>query len=143
MILAVPLRRDAKMDLLKSIPLFAGCSKAELRQLASVADELDLRKGTVLIREGRIGHEFFVLVEGTVQVVKDGRKLADLGPGSWVGEIALLTKAPRMATATATSAVTALVIVDRDFRKVIVDMPSIALKVLNCVAERLAQTAQS
>jgi voltage-gated potassium channel len=139
----VALRRDAKVELLGSVPLFAGCSKAELRQLARVADELDLREGTVLMREGRVGHEFFVLVDGSVRVSKGNRKLADLGPGSWVGEIALLTKAPRMASATATSAVRALVIVDRDFRKVIGDMPSIALKVLTCVAERLAQTAQS
>jgi CRP/FNR family transcriptional regulator, cyclic AMP receptor protein len=139
----VPLRSDAKVELLKNVPLFNGCSKAELKQLASIADEIDLREGTVLTRQGRVGHEFFVLIEGTVAVTKDGRKLADLSGGDWLGEIALLTKAPRTATSTATSPVRSLVIVDRDFRRVVSEMPSIAMKVLTCVAERLSRTPQS
>jgi CRP-like cAMP-binding protein len=137
------LRRDAKVELLKKVPLFAGCTKAELRQLARISEDLELREGTVLTREGRTAHEFFVIVDGTVRVTKGGKKLADLGPGAWLGEIALLTRAQRTATATATSSVSTLVIVDRDFRKVIKDMPSIAMKVLTSVAERLVQNAQS
>ena len=137
------LRRDAKVELLKKVPLFAGCTKAELRQLARISDELDLRQGTVLTREGRTAHEFFVIIDGSVRVTKAGKKLADLGPGAWLGEIALLTRAQRTATATATSSVRTLVIVDRDFRKVVEDMPSIAMKVLSCVAVRLGQNAQS
>ncbi len=139
----MPLRQDAKADLLKSVPLFAECSKPELRQLAAITDEIDLREGTVLTREGRTGHEFFVIIDGTVRVAKGNRKVAELGPGDWLGEIALLSKAPRTATATATSPVHALVIVDRDFRKLIGDVPSIAMKVLTCVAERLTRSPQS
>lgn len=139
----MPLRRDAKVDLLTTVPLFAGCSKGELRKLAGIADELDVREGTVLTREGRTGHEFFVLIEGTVQVTRNGRKLAELGPGDWLGEIALLTKAPRTATATATSPVAVLVIVDREFRRVVNEIPSIAIKILGSVAERLARTPHS
>lgn len=137
------LRSNTKVDLLKNVPLFAGCSKDELRRLASIADEIDLREGTVLTREGRTGHEFFVLIEGTVRISKDGGTLADLGPGDWLGEIALLTKAPRTATATATSPVRALILVDRDFRRVVGDVPSIAMKVLTTVAERITNTPQS
>jgi CRP-like cAMP-binding protein len=137
------LRRDAKVELLKKVPLFAGCTKAELRQLARISDELELREGTVLTREGRSAHEFFVIVDGTVRVTKGGKKLADLGPGAWLGEIALLTRAERTATATATSSMHTLVMLDRDFRKVIEDMPSIAMKVLTSVGERLGQNAQS
>jgi CRP-like cAMP-binding protein len=74
----VRLGRDAKVELLKSVPLFAGCSKAELRQLAATADEVDVREGYVLVREGRPGREFFVLIDGTVQVSRKGRKLAEL-----------------------------------------------------------------
>jgi CRP-like cAMP-binding protein len=139
----VRLRRDAKIELLKKVPLFAGCSGSELRKIAAIADEVDLRKGTVLTRQGRAGHEFFVLIDGTVRVQKGARKVADLGPGDWLGEVALLTKAPRTATATATSAVRSLVIVDRDFRKLVSEVPSIAMKVLTCVAERLSPTPQS
>ena len=137
------LRSNAKIELLKSVPLFAGCSKAELRRLASIADEIDLREGTVLTREGRIAHEFFVLIEGTVRVTKENRKVADLGAGDWLGEIALLTRAPRTATVTATSPLRTLVITDREFRQLVSEVPSIAMKVLTCVAERLSRTPQS
>ena len=70
------LRRDAKIELLKQVPLFAGCTKAELRQLARIADEIDLREGTVLTREGRRGQEFFVIIDGTVRVSQNGKTLA-------------------------------------------------------------------
>ncbi len=137
------LRRDAKIELLKKVPLFAGCSKNELRQLAKIADELDLREGTVLTREGRPGREFFVLIDGTAEVRKKTKKIADLGPGDWLGEIALITDSPRTATVTATSPVDVLVITDRRFRSVVETMPSIALKVLARVGERLSSDAHS
>ena len=137
------LRRDAKIELLKTVPLFAGCSKSELGQLAKTADEIDLRQGTVLTREGRPGREFFVLIDGTAEVTRKGKRIADLGPGDWLGEIALITDSPRTATVTATSAVDVLVITDRRFRSVVETMPSIALKVLACVGERLKGDARS
>jgi len=137
----VALRRDAKIELLKKVPLFAGCSKSELRQLAKVADELDLREGTVLTREGRPGREFFVLIDGTAEVRKKSKKIADLGPGDWLGEIALITDSPRTATVTATSPLDVLVITDRRFRSVVETMPSIALKVLARIGERLSGDA--
>jgi CRP/FNR family transcriptional regulator, cyclic AMP receptor protein len=143
MILAVPLRSDAKIKLLKTVPLFAGCSKSELRELAKTADELDIREGTVLTREGRTAKEFFVLVDGTADVTKAGKKIAELKAGDWFGEIALITDGPRTATVTATSPVDVLVITDRRFRTVVETMPSIALKVLSCVGERLARDAHS
>jgi CRP-like cAMP-binding protein len=135
--------RDVKVELLKSVPLFASCTKKELRHLASTADEVDVREGYVLVREGRPGREFFVLVDGTVQVTAKGRKIAELSGGDWFGEIALLTKVPRTATVTSTSAVRALVVTDRSFRRLVETMPSIALKVLASVGERLAADSKS
>ena len=137
----MPLGRNAKIDLLKRVPLFTGCSKAELREIALSADELDLRDGHVLTKEGRAGREFFVLVEGTARVTKDGKLLADLKNGDWFGEIALLTHRPRTATVTATSPVRVLVVTDRAFRRVVETMPSIALKVLASVGQRLDHDA--
>jgi CRP-like cAMP-binding protein len=139
----VALRRDAKIELLKRAPLFAGCSKSELRALARIADELDLREGTVITREGRPGREFFVLISGTADVTKKGKKVAKLGAGEWFGEIALLTDSPRTATVTATSAVDVLVVTERRFREVVETMPSIALKVLATVGERLTHDERS
>jgi CRP/FNR family transcriptional regulator, cyclic AMP receptor protein len=139
----VALRRDAKVELLKRVPLFAGCSKAELRELAKSADEIDLREGTVMTREGRPGREFFVLIEGTARVTKSGQQVAELKGGDWFGEIALITNRPRTATVTATSAVDVLVITDRRFRTVVETMPTIALKVLSSVGERLGHDARS
>ena len=136
------LGRNAKIDLLKRVPLFAGCSKSELRELALTADEIDLRDGHVLTKEGRPGREFFVLIDGAARVTQKGRKIADLGAGDWFGEIALLTDAPRTATVTATSPVDVLVITDRSFRRVVETMPSIGLKVLASVGERLARDAK-
>jgi CRP/FNR family cyclic AMP-dependent transcriptional regulator len=133
------LGRNAKIDLLRNVPLFSECSKAELRELALVADELDLREGRILVREGRPGREFFVLIDGTVRVSRAGRKLNELGRGDWFGEIALLTNTPRTATVTATSPIRVLVITDRAFRLVVERMPAIALKVLASLGERLAQ----
>jgi CRP-like cAMP-binding protein len=140
---SVRLGRDAKIDVLKRVPLFSGCSKAELRELARSTDEVDLREGYVLVREGRQGREFFVLVDGSVRVTRNGRKIADLGSGDWFGEIALLTKVPRTATVTTTSSVKALVLTDRAFRRLVETMPSIALKVLASVGDRLAKDTKA
>jgi CRP-like cAMP-binding protein len=139
----VALGKNTKIELLKGVPLFAGCSKKELRELAARTDEIDLKDGYVLMREGRPGREFVVLVEGSAAVTKDGKKLADLGAGDWVGEIALLTNVPRTATVTATSPIRVLVITDRSFRRLVETMPSIALKVLASVGDRLASDARS
>jgi len=84
-----------------------------------------------------------VLVDGTATVTKGGKKIADLGAGDWFGEIALITNSPRTATVVATSPVDVLVITDRSFRTVVETMPSIALKVLAGVGERLAKDARS
>ncbi len=137
------LRRDAKIELLKRVPLFSGCSKSELRELAKSADELDIREGTVLTREGRPGREFFVLIDGNARVTKGGKKVADLSAGDWFGEIALITNRPRTATVTATSPGDVLVITDRRFHSVVETMPSIALKVLATVGERLTHDERS
>jgi CRP/FNR family transcriptional regulator, cyclic AMP receptor protein len=137
------LRKDARIALLRNVPLFAGCSKRELREIASVADEIDFPEGKTLAREGAAGREFFVLVDGDAQVTSDGRTLAQLGAGSWFGEMALLTSEPRTATVVTTSPVRTLVIADREFRALMERHPQIAGKVLTSVAQRLARNAQS
>jgi len=131
------LRKNTQVELLQAVPLFASCSKTELERIASLADELDLADGATLIREGERGREFLVIVDGTVRVTKGGKKIRDLGPGDFIGEIALVSDVPRTATVTATSPVRLLVVTDRAFRGLIEEMPSIATKVLQSLGERL------
>ena len=134
------LRKNAKTELISRVPLFAHCSKRELSEVAGIADEIDLREGKELTKQGAPGREFFVLVEGTADVVKNGRKINSLGAGDFFGEIALVHQSPRTATVKATSPVRALVVTERNFRRLLQEMPEIQRKVLAALAERVAPT---
>jgi CRP/FNR family cyclic AMP-dependent transcriptional regulator len=134
------LRKNAKTELISRVPLFAHCSKRELSEVARIADEIVLREGKELTKEGAPGREFFVLVEGTADVVKNGRKVNSLGAGDFFGEIALVHQSPRTATVKATSPVRALVVTERSFRRLLEEMPEIQRKVLAALAERVAPT---
>jgi CRP-like cAMP-binding protein len=128
------------MDLIRQVPLFAQCSRKELAEVASIADEIDLPAGKELIREGGRGREFFVLLDGTVDVQKNGRRIRELKAGDFFGEIALVSDAPRTATVTTSSPVRALVVTDRSFRTLLRHSPSIQLKVIQALADRLTDT---
>ena len=132
------LRRNQKVELIKKVPLFAGLSKRELEQIAAIADEIDLREGKELTRQGKAASEFFVLLEGSADVTKDGQRINQLGDGDFFGEIALVSRSPRTATVTATSPIRTLVITDRSFRRLVEDSPEIQLKVLEALAERVS-----
>lgn len=136
------LGHNSKIDLIKGVPLFSGASKSELAEIAAIADEVDLPAGKTLINEGETGREFFVLVDGTADVMQGSEKIGRMmGPGDFFGEIALVSKAPRTATITTTSPVRALVITDRAFRHLLDRSPEIAVTVLTALAERLAPTS--
>jgi CRP/FNR family transcriptional regulator len=131
------LSRDKKLQMIKQVPLFEQCSKKTLQEIARLADEIDLPQGKVLTREGRTGYEFFVLIEGTVDVTQNSKRIRTLGPGDFFGEIALVSRVPRTATVTTTSPVRALVVSARNFRSLIDRSPEVALQVLDAVARRL------
>jgi CRP/FNR family transcriptional regulator, cyclic AMP receptor protein len=135
------LRHNAKVDLIKGVPLFAECSKKELAEVAGIADEIDLREGKELTTQGKPGREFFVLVEGSADVKKGNRRVNQLGPGDFFGEISLIKQSPRTATVLATSPVRALVITDRSFRSLLEHQPQIQGKVMSALAARLGPDA--
>ncbi len=132
------LRRNAKVDLLRGVPLFSGCSQKELGQISALADELYQPDGTTLIDEGAKGREFFVLVEGTVDAQRNGRRLRTMKTGDFFGEIALVTETSRTATVVATSPVRLLVITGRAFQRLLNETPSIQAKILGALAERIS-----
>jgi CRP/FNR family cyclic AMP-dependent transcriptional regulator len=134
-------RKDAKIELLKGVPLFARCSKKELAAIAQIADEIDLADGKQLTKEGSRGREFFVLVEGSAEVKRKRRKIGTLGAGDFLGEIALVTKVPRTATVTTTSPVRALVVSEQNFRRLLERSPDVQIKVLEALAERVAASS--
>ncbi|MFL5930606.1 MAG: cyclic nucleotide-binding domain-containing protein, partial [Gaiellaceae bacterium] len=123
------------------VPLFSRCSKKELSEIARIADEIDLAEGKQLTKEGGRGREFFVLVEGNADVRRKRRKIGTLGPGDFLGEIALVTKTPRTATVTTTSPVRALVVSEQNFRRLLEGSPQVQIKVLEALAERVAATS--
>ena len=131
------LRKNAKLGLLKRVPLFAQLSKRDLEEVAKITDELDFREGKVLTKEGAPGREFFVIVEGTAEVTQAKKKLRTLAEGDFFGEISLITRLPRTATVTTVSPVRALVVTDRSFRSLLERQPSIQTKVLKALGDRL------
>jgi CRP/FNR family transcriptional regulator, cyclic AMP receptor protein len=132
------LRRNQKVELIRHAPLFAHVSKRQLEQIAQIADEIDLREGKEMTKQGSRGREFFVLLEGNADVKKNGRRINTLGPGDFFGEIALVSDTPRTASVIATSSVRALVITDRSFKRLMSDSPEIQERVLSALAARLA-----
>jgi CRP/FNR family cyclic AMP-dependent transcriptional regulator len=133
--------QDTKVEALKRAPLFEGLSKKELTLLARVSEDMELEAGTVLCREGDLGHEFFVIVEGETEITKKGRKLANRSGGDFVGEIALLEEVPRTATVKAKTPLRVFVLTSRDFRHLLEESPQVERKVLRALAKRVAELA--
>jgi CRP-like cAMP-binding protein len=134
----VQLHKDAKMELLKKVPLFSKLDKKGLQDVAHIADELDLPAGKEMATQGDRGREFFVLVKGEAEVTKDGTPINTMKEGDFFGEIALVTKMPRTATVTATSDVDVLVITERAFDNLMKKSPEIGRGVAEALAERIA-----
>jgi CRP/FNR family transcriptional regulator, cyclic AMP receptor protein len=132
------LRKNAKVELIKRVPLFSHCSKKELGLIARIADEIDLPEGKTLMREGDRGREFFVLVEGSAEVRRANRKVSTLGGGDFFGEIALVSQRPRTATVTTTSPARTLVVTEQSFRSLLDRAPDVQRKVLQALADRVA-----
>ncbi|HLE99603.1 MAG TPA: cyclic nucleotide-binding domain-containing protein [Gaiellaceae bacterium] len=134
--------QNVKVEALGRAPLFEGLSKKELTELARVTDDLALEPGTVLCREGKIGREFFVLVDGSVDVIQGGKRIATLGGGDFIGEIALLTDTRRTATVKATTPLRCFVLTAADFRRVLDENRGVERKVMRALAERLLSYAE-
>ena len=130
---------DPKLKLIAGVPLFAGFNRREIEAVGRLMDEVDVKAGRVLMREGAVGREFFIVVSGNVRVDRNGRKVNELGPGDFLGEIALIDRGPRTATATAADDCRLLVLDIGGFRTLVSKYPTVQGKIMKALAERLRE----
>ena len=129
--------RDIYLDHLAQAPLFSTCSRKDLQKLGKASDEIEVKAGKVLVEEGKPGHEFFLIEDGTAAVKRNNRKVATLGRGQFFGELSLLDRGPRSATVVADTDMTLVVLGQREFLGVIDEVPAMAHKLLAALAGRL------
>lgn len=128
---------DEKIEYLSKVPMFSACNQKELRKLAGAVDRVEVPKGEVLMAEGTPGHDFFLIVDGKAKITLRDKTLATLGPGEFVGEMALLDQGPRSATAVAQTPMTLLVLTARDFSRILEEVPVVTKKIMKGMAGRL------
>jgi CRP-like cAMP-binding protein len=139
----VKVRKTDRIDLLRKVWLFERCTPKELQAIAKLATPLLADAGQVLAREGQNGGEFFVIVEGTAEATIDGARIADLGPGQFFGEMALLDRGPRVATVIAQSSMLLLVLSGSEFEELIrQSIPSVSRRMLMVLGQRLREADQ-
>lgn len=129
--------QDAKVEALRGSPLFHGLARSELARLAKETEDLEVGPGKALCKEGDRAREFFVILEGEVEVTKNASRLTTLGPGDFFGEIALVEHSTRTATVTATTPVRFFVLTSRAFSALLDHNPGIERKVLRALAKRV------
>jgi CRP-like cAMP-binding protein len=132
-------RQGSTDELLAQVPLFEGLSKEQLSRVASLMTRVDLGAGQVLVRQGEIGREFLILLEGEVEVARDGKVIATRSAGDYVGEIALLDKRPRTATVTTKTEIAAEVLNRAEFSTLLADAPELSNQIMATMARRLAE----
>lgn len=132
-------KQQAYLDYLARIPMFSTCTRKELGAVARRSTDVTFPAGEVLMREGEPGYEAFVIVDGAVQVAREGSELAVLGAGDFFGELALLDRAPRTATVTTLAPTEAVVLTLQEFDALLEEAPTISRKLLQGLARRLAE----
>lgn len=137
------LSHDRRAELLAACPLFKGIDQAGLAGLADLATAVDFPPGHVIARQGEIGTGFFVVIGGSVRVVRDGVVVARLEPGEFFGELSVLDRMPRNATVVAETATSCLALASWDFEKVLLEQPALTLSILRGVAARLRAATDS
>ena len=121
---------------LAALPLFSSLSKAELRRIAQLSDEVDVKAGRHLLDEGESAYEFFVIERGTADVTQHGEVICQLGPGDFLGEIAAIGRSKRTASVTATTDVTVVVMTAVDLRTIAREMPLLGERLQRAIEER-------
>src|SRR3954471_19537747 len=131
--------KKASLEHLRNVSLFASCSTKDLQKIAKAGDEITMAAGTLIVDQGQTGREAFIVLDGTVTVKRNGKKVATLGPGTVVGELSLLDHGPRTATVTCETDCTLLLITQRHFSAVLHEIPALSHKLLASLAGRIRE----
>jgi CRP/FNR family cyclic AMP-dependent transcriptional regulator len=121
---------------LRSIALFESLPRDARRLIAQHADQIDVPEGTELVRQGEFAYEFFVIEEGSAEVLRDGKQIAELGPGDFLGEMGIVGKVVRNATVVTTSQSKVIVMTAQAFRSLARSSPDVASRISAAVEER-------
>ena len=132
-------RQGSVDEQLAAVPLFEGLSKKQLSQISSLMTPLDIAAGRVLAHQGDIGREFMILLEGEIEVARDGKVIAVRGAGDYVGEIALLDERPRTATLTASTDIVVEVLNRAEFSSLLAEEPELSRQIRATMARRLVE----
>ena len=128
-------------EYLKRVPLFRDLDRDELDSVGAMVTDLRFAAGETLIHQGAPAHEMFIVTEGTLEVTRDGAHIADIGPGAFAGEMAVLARTQRNSTVTAKTDVEVLHIDGRSLQTMFADVPEIAVKMLPIVAGRVIENS--
>lgn len=132
-----------QIDLLKAVPLFSSCSQNELRAIAQLGSKIYPEAGAFLTKKGKVGHEFFLVLEGIAACRVGRREVRHFGPGEYFGEMALLYGGVRTADVIATSEMVLLNLDAREFKTMLRASPEIGIKMLANLAERLSDATDT
>jgi CRP-like cAMP-binding protein len=138
--IALRRRTDQRSEQLRATKLFAGCNRDELRRIGSLTTMIEMKQGTVLIEEDTAGLEFFVVIKGRATATRDGLWLAEFGPGSFFGELALLDRGLRTATIVADTDMSLFVLSRAEFCSVRGSTPSVAYTMSVELSRRIRRT---
>lgn len=130
-------RKSEKVDRIRDVPLFAGFSNKQLDRLASELDETSAQAGTTVAKQGQLGHEFILILEGSARVERDGTVLTRLGPGDYFGEMSLIDAKPRSASVIAETPLALLAMHVTAFNTVLDEFPQLRKRLLITLCERL------
>jgi CPA1 family monovalent cation:H+ antiporter len=132
-------QRSARAEQLRGVTLFSTCAADDLERLADLVQPVTVEAATEVVHEGTGSNStFFVILGGHARVTKRLRKVAELGPGDFFGELALLVDRPRNCTVTATTELELLTLDRRAFRDALERTPTLGLRIAEALATRLS-----
>jgi CRP-like cAMP-binding protein len=136
-------RRSSLAEHVAQVPMFAACTKQELQRVAKLSTEVEVPAGKTLARQGEAGREFVIILDGIATVIRNDKKIAELGPGDYFGETALLDPGERTATVVAESPMRIAVVTPSEFSEMLDDVPALAHKIMRGLARQIRELAKS